>query len=311
MTNSGIKVLFVSSGKNGRVSDVVLNQGESLKDLGIEVDYFLVRPGFTGYISAIPRIRKKWRTDSYNLVHAHYGLSALAASVAGRFPIVVSLMGSDIFMSAILRAVIRFFYRQRWNITIVKTNQMKELARLPGAEVIPNGVDINRFKPLPVDEARNYLGYPLKKKLVLFNSSPDRPEKNARLAAGAVSLLGDIDLEIKYLYDIHNTDVPYYLNAADTLLLTSKWEGSANVIKEAMACNCPIVSTDVGDIRWVTEDTPGCFLTSFDVSDVADKLRNGLEFGSRTNGRDRIIQLGIDAGSIAVKIKSLYERVIC
>jgi len=310
MSNSGIKVLFVSSDKNGRVSDVILNQGESLKDLGIGVDYLLVRSGFRGYVSAIWRIRKKWSTGSYDLVHAHYGLSAIAASFAGSFPIVASLMGSDIFMSSVLRSAIRIFYRYRWSITIVKTSQMRELSGLSNAEVIPNGVDLKRFKPLPVSEARNYLGLPLRKKLILFNSSPYRQEKNSGLAVDAVSMLGDIDLELKYLYDIPNTEVYYYLNASDVLLLTSKWEGSANVIKEAMACNCPVVATDVGDVRLVTGNLPGCFITSFEVSDVADKVRKALEFGRRTDGRDRIIKLHIDAESIAARIKSLYEQII-
>ncbi len=310
MKDSGIKVLFISSGRNGRVGDVVLNQGESLKKSGIDIEYFLIRSGLRGYLSAILSIRRVWKSGNYDLAHAHYGLSAFAASVAGRFPLIVSLMGSDVFMSGISRIITRILYRYRWSFTIVKTRQMKELLGLSKAEVIPNGVDICRFKPIPMQEARDHIGFPLDRRLIIFISSPHRPEKNADLAAKAMSELNIPDVELKYIYNISNEDIPYYLNAADILLLTSKREGSANVIKEAMACNCPIVSTDVGDIRWLTENTSGSFITSFDAKDVANSLKKGLRFGARTNGRERIMELSLDAGSVAVNIKSLYEKAL-
>lgn len=100
------------------------------------------------------------------------------------------------------------------------------------------------------------------------------------------------------------------MNAADVLLLTSRYEGSPNVIKEAMACNCPIVATDVGDIRWIIGDTEGCYLTSFDPGDVASKLQLALKFGRRTRGRERLIELGLDSVSVAKRIVQLYQDVI-
>lgn len=103
------------------------------------------------------------------------------------------------------------------------------------------------------------------------------------------------------------------MNASDVLLFTSKWEGSVNVVKEAMACNCPAVSTDVGDVRWVTGNTDGCFISNFKPEDVADKITLALQFSKekcRTNGRERIIELGLGSETIANRILVVYNNVI-
>jgi glycosyltransferase involved in cell wall biosynthesis len=206
--------------------------------------------------------------------------------------------------------ITRFLARHRWEATIVKSKLMKELLRIQDAIIVPNGVDMERFKPLPSEEARKHVGYPLDKRLILFASDPGRKEKNPGLAERAVRKMDEPDIELRFLCNVPNADIPYYLNAADALLLTSKWEGSPNIIKEAMACNCPIVSTNVGDISWVTGDTAGCFLTSFDDDNIALNLRKTLAFGHKTKGRERIRDLGIDSKSVALTIRSIYEEII-
>ena len=305
-----MKVLFVSSGKNGTVGDVVLNQGESLKTAGVNVDYCLIKPGFYGYLSAIPRIRKTFRQGSYEVAHAHYSLSGFAAALAGCKPLVVSLMGSDAFMSKWLRVVARFFYSYKWDATIVKTIQMKEVLYMTKAHIIPNGVDLDRFKPMPKADARKYLNYPERKNLIVSISNPNRFEKNRELADKAIEALKYYEVDFKHIYNVPNSEIPYYLNAADLLLLTSKWEGSVNVVKEAMACNCPVVSTYVGDVRFVTGNTEGCYITSFVPEDVTKKIKTALAFCSRTNGRQRIIELGLDSETTAKKIVEVYKEVI-
>ena len=99
-----------------------------------------------------------------------------------------------------------------------------------------------------------------------------------------------------------------YFNASDLVLLTSFWEGSPNVIKEAMACNVPIVSTDVGDVKEVIGKTEGCYITSFDPEDVAEKIKLALKFGKRTTGIEDIKHL--ESSLIAKKIIKIYKSVL-
>lgn len=307
-----MKVLFISSGRNGSVSVIVKNQGESLKDEGIEIDYFIVKPGFAGYISSIPRIRRTFKKGKYDLAHAHYSLSGFVAALAGCKPLVVSLMGSDVFQSRFNRILIRIFSFHLWDRVIVKTSQMKARLNIDKAFIIPNGVDFNIFRPIPKQNARKYLNYHESDPMILFISGLNRPEKNIELAKAAIKVLHNSNIELRHVYNVPHNEIPWHLNSADVLLLTSKWEGSVNVIKEAMACNCPIVSTDVGDVKWVLGDTEGCYIASYEPMDLAEKIKLALEFSKvkkRTEGRNRIYKLGLDSDTIAGKIIEVYKKV--
>jgi len=305
-----LKVLFVASGRTGRPGDVVKNQGDSLIKAGIDLEYFLIKPGFWNYLYAIRKLRNVFSNGHYDLTHAHYSLCGFIAGLAGCKPLVVSLMGSDIYPSVFARAFIKLFIRYKWSETIVKTLQMKELLGIERVHIIPNGVDIERFKPINRGNARQHIGYKSDKKLIIFIAVKDRAEKNLGLAMDAIKSLNDNNVDFKHIYNVANSEIPYYLNAADILLLTSRREGSVNVVKEAMACNCPVVSTDVGDVKWVLGDTEGCYITAFEPEDIADKIKAVLDFGRRTNGRNRIFDLGLDSQNIAERLIRIYQKVI-
>ena len=303
-----LKILFVSSGKLGKVNYLVKNQGISIEKEGVVIDYFIIQGGWRGYLRSIPIIRKKFKEGDYSLIHAHYSLSAFAATLAGRFPMVVSLMGSDAYSSRFYRSVAKFFYRHRWNTTIVKSQEMKEVLVMDRALVIPNGVDTERYREIPKLEAREKIGYNKPGKLVVFVANPERHEKNFGLAQQAVEVLGDKEVELMAVYNTPNDLIPYYMNAADALILSSKWEGSPNVIKEAMACNLPIVSTDVGDVRENTEGVKGCFVCDSTAEALADGLRQALQM-EKSGGRDRIFELKLDSQTIAQRIIEVYRQV--
>jgi len=292
------------------VSVIVRNQGKSLKNEGLEVDYFMVKSGLAGYLSSIPKIRRTYKKGNYDLAHAHYSLSGFIAALARCKPLVVSLMGSDVFQSRFIRIFIRFFYYHRWDKTIVKTNQMKARLKISKAVTIPNGVDLKTFSPIPKKDARKYLNYPECKTMILFISGLNRHEKNLELAKAAIKAVHNDNIELRHIYNVPNNEIPYYLNSADALLLTSKWEGSVNVIKEAMACNVPIVATNVGDIEWIIGDTEGCYITSNDPNDIAEKIKAALAYGGRTEGRRRVIKLGLDSHTIAGKIIAVYRDIV-
>jgi glycosyltransferase involved in cell wall biosynthesis len=308
-----MRVLFVSSGntKDG-ISPVVKNQGESLQNMGITLDYFTVQgKGIKGYLKNVFPLRKHIKQNQYHIVHAHYSLSAFVATIAGCKPLVVSLMGSDIRSGFIIKAAIKTAYLFFWKVVIVKSQDMSDNVGIKKVEIIPNGVNVNVFKPEDKGSAQNKLEWDSSKKHILFAADPNRPEKNFGLLQNACNHMDFIEgIDIHLLKNVSHYEIPKYMNASDVVALTSLWEGSPNVIKEAMACNRPIVCTDVGDVRLVFGDTPGCYLTTFDAEDTLTKLRLALSFAEKfkhTNGRTRIFELGLDSETIARRILNLYH----
>jgi glycosyltransferase involved in cell wall biosynthesis len=184
---------------------------------------------------------------------------------------------------------------------------MKQHLQLNDVAVIPNGIDLKKFKPLEKKMALKHTMFS-KTKNIIFVANPGRPEKNFKLAKEAVDKLDNPNIQLHPVNNISHDDLVFYYNAADVLILTSLWEGSPNVIKEAMACNCPIVSTDVGDVKNLIDTTEGCFLTAFDVYDVAEKLDLAIKFNRRTQGREAIKLL--DSNIIAEQLIQLYNSVL-
>lgn len=305
-----MKVLFVSSGKSGGVGELVRNQGDSLIKKGINIQYFIFQSGIRGYAAGIFDLRRVIKCEEFDLIHAHYSLSGFAATLAGGRPIIVSLMGSDVYKSFYHRLLIKFFHFNFWDRTIVKTKRMANKLNITDAEIIPNGVDIDRFKPVSKQIARKKIGYPLCKKLIIFVSNPIRQEKNYALALETMKLLTEYETELLPVYNVPNNEIPVYMNAADVLLLTSIREGSVNVVKEAMACNLPIVSTDVGDVRENTSGVKGCFVCDADPAKLAEGLIKALSLNTSYDGRKRILELRLDSQDVAERIKQIYNDVL-
>lgn len=303
-----MKVLFISSG-NSRfgISPIIRNQGESLKQAGLNLEYFVINgKGFISYFKHIFILKKHIRNKTYNVFHAHYALSAVTATLAGCKPLIVSLMGSDIRSGILLNSIIRFFTYFRWDVTIVKSALMQKEIRIKSACIIPNGVNLNEVNA----GERQIAGSSTK--TILFAANPEKHVKNFALAEKAVSLINDDSVQLKVVHSKSHSEIVREINNADILLHTSYWEGSPNLIKEALACNCPVVSTDVGDVKWLFGVEPGHFITSFDPQDVADKIKLALHFAEttgKTKGRDRIINLGLDSATVAKKILAIYENI--
>ncbi len=280
-----------------------------MKNLGIDIEYFtVVGKGIKGYLKNILPLRKEIKNGKYDILHAHYLLSAMCATLTfTRVQKVISLMGSEVYEKKIWSFLIYFFNRLFWSVLIVKSRQMKEKLKIRNIMVIPNGVDLDQFKPIDRNRAIQYVKFK-KCKNIIFVANPNRKEKKFALARLAVENLNKTDVALHTVYDIPHVDLVYYYNATDLLLLTSLWEGSPNVIKEAMACNCPIVSANVGDVKDVIGDTRNCYVTSNDRQEVASAIEKILTDGRRTDGRDKIQHL--DSNLIARKIIDVYDEVI-
>jgi glycosyltransferase involved in cell wall biosynthesis len=305
---SNMKVLFVFSGnKRQGISPITKSQGISLESKGIKIDYFPVKgKGMINYLKNLIPLRTQIKKNKYDIIHSHYSFTAILSSLAtGKKPLIISLMGSDVEGSYFRRFIIKIFLYNKWNHIIVKSESLKAKLRLKNSFVIPNGVDLNFFVPIHKVKARNELKLSLSKKYILFMANPKRPEKNYKLAYEAISLLNRSDIELITVFNVDHKLVPYYLNASDVLLVTSIWEGSPNVVKEAMACNCPVVSTDVGDVKEIIEETENCYITSFNVRDIANKIEKVLINNKRSNGRKNIKHL--DSKIISNKLIDIYN----
>jgi len=309
-----MKILFVSSGNTGAVKPVVYNQAISLKRQDVSIDYFLVKgKGISGYLKNIKPLRRAMRKTNYDVVHAHYSFSAFLASVSGAQPLLVSLMGSDVKASFMMKSAIKIFgWLFNWKRIIVKSDDMRKTLKMKNVEVVPNGVNLDVFRPQNKHECRKNLNWASEDKHILFAANPNIEAKNYQLLDSALRLMGSDLPHVHCLIGVKPEEVPCWINAADIVVLTSLWEGSPNVIKESMACNKPIVVTNVGDVARIIENIEGCYLTTFDPLDLKSKLLLALAFSEKygeTKGRNRIAELGLDSVSIAKRIISLYKEV--
>lgn len=327
-----MRILFVCSGNSDKfeISPFIRVQADSLLDLGHEVDFHrIVGKGLRGYLRNIPVLHKAINQQQYDLVHAHYSLCGIVAWLAslGLKPqnakpgkgtgelsrqkprVVVSLLGSDVNGKCVRRVYIRllsFF----WASVIVKSDEMKQKLALKRALVIPNGVSLNTFKPIQRQLCRSDLELDQDTKYILFAADPGREVKNFPLAKAACLLLTTKNYQLISLGDVPHTKIPIYINACNVLILTSLWEGSPNIVKEAMACNVPIVSTPVGDVKWLFGNLEGYYLADPTPEAVAAKLEQALEFSGRTQGRNRLIELGLDSETVAKRIVEVYKEVL-
>jgi teichuronic acid biosynthesis glycosyltransferase TuaC len=316
-----MKVLFIASNRKGKgLSPFINSQKESLKKHLDRLDLFLISgSGIISYIKSIYQLRSKCKYIQYDIIHAHYGFCGIIALLSFlNKPIIVSFMGDDLLgtpdlkgryiLKSLVYAKINKFFSPFYKSIIVKSKELG--TRLPNIpfHIIPNGVDFSKFYPYDKQKARAILGLKENATIIIFGSSANIVRKNYKLAKEALDIMNNKNILLLTLENILSEEVFLYFNAADVLLLVSYHEGSPNVVKEAMACNCPIVSTDVGDVKEVFNNIEGCFICNFTPEDVAFKITQAIQFGKRTNGRNAIAHLEI--GLISDRIIALYKSIL-
>ena len=288
----------------------VRDQVAALRREGVEVDVLFVhgKKNKINYFLGIPRLWVRLATRRYDLIHAHYHYSGIIARMQFLYPVVLTHHGLEVFMTK-ERFSCRFITRLVDKVILVSQEQKKRLG-CENAVVIPCGVDFELFSPVPRDKARKKLGLSPDKKLVIWAGDRSRSEKRFEIVEAAVSLAKKKDqaIELVLVSGKAHDEVPLYMNACNVLLLVSDGEGSPMIIKEAMACNLPVVSVPAGDVPEVIGGTDGCYLCSQDPSDVAEKLALALSYSGNTNGRERIKHM--EQGVIARRIIAVYEEVL-
>jgi glycosyltransferase involved in cell wall biosynthesis len=295
---------------------------EALRAEGHHVDILCpgALPAPLRYIWAALLVFVKTLGGRYDIVHGHYGLWCLAARLQWRAAVVSAFLGDDLLgtitpCGTYSRKSLLVVWISRWlcrvsDAATVKSEQMKQAARCERVVVIPDGIDFARFYPLPRDEVRVELGWEKQHYYVLFANNPAIPVKNVALARSALHLLETrgMNAELVCIYGQAQEQVMLFMNASNALILPSLAEGAPNVVKEAMACNVPVVATDVGDVAQVIGKTAGCSVCAHCPEELAAGLEKALLFIGPTTGRKDIAHL---ASSMIVKdVLCLYRQAL-
>jgi glycosyltransferase involved in cell wall biosynthesis len=295
---------------------------DAVEASGIQVEVVHPAPGPVPlrYASAAIHVFVKTLTKRYDVVHGHYSLWCVPARLQWTTPVIAAYLGSDVLgvpthSGAPTRKGIFVSHLSRWlcryvDAVTVKSEQMKQTLGRDDVVVIPDGVDFTLFQPLPRAAARTALNWDQEGSYVLFANNPARPEKGYPLATAAVERLRarGVSAELVVANGLPQTTLVQYINASNVLLLSSQHEGSPNVVKEAMACNVPVVSTDVGDVAQIIGHTDGCYVCPHDLDALAEALEKALQHAQPTTGRDDIAHL--DRRIIVNQVVALYESVV-
>jgi glycosyltransferase involved in cell wall biosynthesis len=307
----------------------VEQQVKGLEQVGMKVKVVLldrVQNGVSVYLATRRMVRAAVREFVPDIVHVMYGgvMADIVTTAVDNRPTVVSFCGDDLLGELLSGPVRKFISKcgilsshraaRRADGIVVKSKNLQDALPpdIPRSRIriIPNGVDLGLFKPLERNSCRDQLGWRSDQLNVLFPTNQGDPRKRADLAHAAVKIaecLG-IKIEMHHLKNVSHDQVPIWINASDVVLLTSLHEGSPNVIKEALACNVPVISVDVGDVCERIQAVGGCYIVSAEANDLASKLALVHNSSRRVDGRKAVQNLSLY--EVALRLKRFYEETL-
>ena len=303
----------------------VHDEVQALRKSGVEVDLYFVngRANRLNYFGMPAGFFRRMRAKRYDIVHVHHSFCGLVATLQHRVPVVWTFHEGEISGNTrdALREhpIRRFAYSRRLKrhvarrvdaIVVVAEHLRAQLGR-PDAVWIPAGVDMDLFVPIDSDAAREELGLAEGKRYLLFPSSPSRVEKRYPLAKAAIDALrasspAYADVELLMLDNVPHDRVPLYINASELMLMTSAFEASPLTIRESLACNVPVLCTDVGDARVVLEGIPGCAIIDADPAHIALEVAKALARPRRVASRARMEAYSLRRG--VGELLGIYAR---
>jgi teichuronic acid biosynthesis glycosyltransferase TuaC len=291
------------------------------RGLEFEIFHFEGRRNPFNYLKAFIKIQRKISSNKFDVIHAQWGQSALPI-LFSEIPLVVTFRGSDLYgitrtdgtysvLGKILTYLSSLTARKAKAIILVSAAMRKLLPKISQTKVsiIPTGINLNLFRPLSMEECRIKLGLDLTKKFVLFGGDPERADKRFNLASESLVYVNQkYPVEFLIARNVEQTAMPLYINAANLILLTSKHEGSPNIIKEALACNKPIVTVNVGDVSERIGSIRGSRITDDSPISIAEAITGVLEEKDFYESRNSILEL--DENLITDQIIDIYNRIL-
>ena len=373
----------------------VKEQGESLRAAGCKVEYFLVRGN---YIAAVKALKTKIRDFQPDIIHAHYGLSAITAELQSLVPVVTTFHNGETHHWYVNLLTSLMSLRAKHVIYVAPHIREKVYFKAENYSIIPCGVTLEDCFLMDKSEAHCQLGWSPDKKYIMFGGAFSNERKNYPLLRSAVEIIcnqkntekntelsadtnsiqtvtapqsaceqaprqtddpfrstdivaqSQFDNSVQKTQKIFSSEYSWIpveggeqlgdivcvemrglsraecvlrMNACDVFALPTKNEGSPQALKEAMACNCPIVATDVADIKHLLGDLPGHYILpnkkgtpadwvgdEHSADELAELLKQAFAFNARTKGRERIIELGYTNEQVAQKIIKIYENIL-
>ncbi|MFH1754302.1 MAG: glycosyltransferase [Candidatus Latescibacterota bacterium] len=303
---------------------------EALEGLGVEVEtcFTDTLQGRQAYFTKLPDLRRVVARRQYDVIHAHHTYSLYQVKLAQfwsqtKAPVVFTIHEGESTIpkdlrddkSDWLKKLVYLKKPKKWALDqadfVVSVNEPipRALGYQGDYDVIPPGVNLEMFQPMDRAECRQRLVIPLEEKVLLFPADPGNPFKGHRLLEESLSGL-PFPVRVITGGAILHDEMPLYMNAADAVVQLSEFEASPMVIKEAMAVNVPMISTDAGDANSIFGPVRGYYICEKNTRSVADALGHALEFGSPTQGRGRILELGLSLEQVARRYCDIYERAV-
>lgn len=310
-----MKILLIGRDKKKfplNMMPFIIEQGEAIRKQGVEVDYLAIKGrGLLSYFTQRKALMQKINEFKPDLIHAHYGLSGITAVLQNKVPVVTTFHNGETlsFASNFLSSL--FSLRTKFMVYVAQhIYDLTYFKRKKNYVILPCGIDLHECVITEKEQARKELNFDPNKKYILFGGGFDNLRKNYPLLKAGIELLNRDDIEVLEMKGLTRLQISKILSACDLFALPTKSEGSPQALKEAMACNCPIVATDVADIKHLLGDLEGHYICSFDPKNVAEQVEKALAFNSRTKGRERIIELGLTNDLVAKKLVEIYTDIL-
>jgi teichuronic acid biosynthesis glycosyltransferase TuaC len=316
-----LKILYITNlyptVETPAASPAVKEQIDMLGKLGVDADLVIIPMGsiFSYFKAALKVIGLNLQKKQFDVLHAFYGYSGFIAKLQWKIPVVTTFVGSDIVYDPTSILAYKDIFIGRWaawvaDAVIVMSEEMKLLSKRSDAHIIPFGIDTTTFAPADQQAAKQKLGLAQDKKYILFPWDPDRKIKRVDIANEALTILqkNHPTAELMCLHNVSHETVADYMNACDAMVLVSDAEGAPVAVREALACNLPVVSVDVGDVKQLLEGVAECHLCLQHPQYVAAKLDIVLRSGRRSNGRVKLSQM--DNNWSAQQVMHVYRTLV-